>query len=51
MKNMDKALDYFSSAIDYNSTFAEAYLYRGIVKKSLGRNGDALRDYNRAILL
>ena len=43
------AIAYFTKAIEYDSTFAQAYIHRAQVKRELLDYSGAISDYNRAL--
>ncbi|RNA67381.1 tetratricopeptide repeat protein [Prosthecochloris sp. ZM_2] len=50
-KDFDGAFEDFTTAIDKDPEFAEAYLNRGFVHGNRGELEDALADFNKAIEL
>ena len=50
-KDLHKAIELYSKAIELNSYFAEAYSNRGYAKYLLGEEENALQDYDKAIEL
>lgn len=44
-------VEYFTKAIDLDPTYSKAHFNRGVAKRALGRNEDAIADYDRAIEL
>jgi Tfp pilus assembly protein PilF len=49
LKNLEKAKDYFTQAIDVDADYAEAYLARGICFEDLKEFTDAEADYKMAV--
>ena len=49
LKNLEKAKDYFTQAIDTDADYAEAYLARGICFEDLKELTDAEADYKMAV--
>lgn len=50
-KDLRKAIELYTKAIELNSHFAEAFCNRGYAKYLLGEKEDALLDYDKAIEL
>lgn len=50
-KDLHKAIELYTKAIELNSYFAEAYSNRGYAKFLLGEEENALQDYDKAIEL
>ncbi len=50
-EKFEKAIQYFSKALELNTEFADAYHNRGEAYTKLGRNGDARADLEQAIAL
>lgn len=48
---LNKAIESFDRAIEFNASYSEAYCYRGVVNKRLKHYEESLRDYNKAIEL
>ena|GEM_PF-1772927 len=48
-KSYNEALTYFTKAIELNPQYQNAYIYRGLVKDSLGDKQGALADHKKAI--
>jgi tetratricopeptide (TPR) repeat protein len=51
LKNYDKAGVYFQNAIDANHHNAKAYYLKGRVSHQRGLFSDALKNYNRALVI
>lgn len=49
LKDLEKAKDYFTQAIDADGEYAEAYLARGICFEDLKKYADAEADYKMAV--
>lgn len=50
-KNSQKAIDYFTQAINTNPKYAEAYFARGVCYQELKDKSNALADYNMCLQL
>ena len=48
LKNYNEALAAYQQAIDFDNTFASAYLGMGQVLDNLGRNKEAQQAYSKA---
>lgn len=49
--NFEKAMDYFTQAIQFNPTYAEAYFARGACYQELKDKNNAYSDYNMCLQL
>ncbi len=50
-KNTDKALSYFTKAIDVKPTYSEAYFARGVCYQLLNDKSNAISDFNMSLKL
>lgn len=48
-KNNNKAIDYFTQAIQIQPDYAQAYYARGIIKKEMGKKQDAINDFKECL--
>jgi tetratricopeptide (TPR) repeat protein len=48
-EDLDDAEKYLERALTYDPNSADAYIYRGVLRRNQGRNEDAIADYAQAI--
>lgn len=51
LREFDKAVEYYSAAMEYDPNYSEYFNERGNAYLNLGRCGEAIADYHRAIEL